>query len=182
MARELPSSVAIKLYLCYVRPSLVYAAPVWHGSILENDAIKLERIQCSVARSLLKAEGNTQKETLLRSLNSITGLLCAGAVKSTPCYCFLTYWSDGQLLCLSVSSHSLAASRNAPSVDLTSFFFLMLIPINLSSLFSIDPLYCGTLCRTQCNLWQVKDNFVLPSKKNGEITSLIPSIPFPAFK
>ena len=69
MAQELSSSVAIKLYLCYVRPSLEYAAPVWHGSILENDAIKLERIQCSVARSLLKAEWNTPKETLLRILN-----------------------------------------------------------------------------------------------------------------
>ena len=61
-----------KTYLCYVRLALEYAAPVWHGSILENDAIKLKRIQCSVALSLLQAERNTistPKETLLRSLN-----------------------------------------------------------------------------------------------------------------
>ena len=58
-----------KTYLCYVRLALEYAAPVWHGSILENDAIKLGRIKCSVARSLSKAEWNTPKETLLRSLN-----------------------------------------------------------------------------------------------------------------
>ena len=113
-----------------------------------------------------------QRNTCSRALS---GLPCAGAVKSTPCYGFLTYWSDGPLLCLSVSIHSLTTSRIDPSVYLTSFFFLMLIPINLSNPFFIDPLSCGTLCLTQYNLWQVKENFVLPSKKNGEIKSLIPS-------
>ena len=135
-----------KLYLCYVRPSLEYAAPVWHGSILENDAVKLERIQCSVARSLLKAEWTTPKETLLRSLNwpSLRWRCEVHAM-----LLFLDLLKGRPLLCLSVSIPSLTASRIAPSVNLTSFFFFLLIPINLSSSFFIDPLYRGTLCRTQ---------------------------------
>ena len=88
MARELPSSVAIKLYLCYVRPSLEYAAPVWHGSILENDATKLSVFNALWRDLLKRLSGKRPKKHCSRAL---TGLLCAGAVKSTPCYCFLTY-------------------------------------------------------------------------------------------
>ena len=68
MMRELPSSVIEKLYLCYLRPSLEYAAPVWHGSVNESDAMLLERIQCSVARSLLKERWDTPKDKLLQDL------------------------------------------------------------------------------------------------------------------
>ena len=50
MARDLPSSVIIKLYLYYLRPSLEYASPFCHRSISSSHAMALERIQASVAR------------------------------------------------------------------------------------------------------------------------------------
>ena len=66
MARGLPLPVASILYVYeyYVRPVLDYASPVWHGSLRE-DAMSLERIQASVARSLLQADWFTPKEELL---------------------------------------------------------------------------------------------------------------------
>ena len=68
MSKELPSPVIKKLYTQYVRPSLEYAAPLWHGSFPESDALQLERIQCSVARRLLRAPWSTPKEILLESI------------------------------------------------------------------------------------------------------------------
>ena len=61
MARDLPLPVASKLYVYYVRPVLEYASLVWHGSLREEDAMSLERIQASVARSLLQSTGLHQK-------------------------------------------------------------------------------------------------------------------------
>ena len=63
MARDLPLPVASILYVYYVRPVLEYASPVWHGSLREEDAISLERIQASVARSLLQADWLTKRGT-----------------------------------------------------------------------------------------------------------------------
>ena len=68
MARDLPLPVASILYVYYVRPVLEYASPVWHGSLREEDAMSLERIQASVARSLLQADWFTPKEELYRQL------------------------------------------------------------------------------------------------------------------
>ena len=68
MLLSIPSNVVIKLFLKFVRPSFEYAAPVRHGSISECDEIKLESIQCSVARTILKAAWVTQKGTLLKEI------------------------------------------------------------------------------------------------------------------
>ena len=75
MARDLPLPVATILYVYYVRPVLEYASPVleyaspvWHGSLREEDAMSLERIQASVARGLLQADWFTPKEELFRKL------------------------------------------------------------------------------------------------------------------
>ena len=68
MARDLPLPVAPILYVYYVGPVLDYASPVWHGSLREEDAMSLERIQASVARSLLQADWFTPKEELFRQL------------------------------------------------------------------------------------------------------------------
>ena len=66
MARDLPSSVIIKLYLYYLRPSLEYASPCWHGSISSSHAMALERIQASVARCVLRASWmNANRHCLL---------------------------------------------------------------------------------------------------------------------
>ena len=42
-----------------------YACAVLHGSLREDIALSLERIQASVARRLLRADWFTPKETLL---------------------------------------------------------------------------------------------------------------------
>ena len=68
MSKEVPSPVIKKLYTQYVRPSLEYATPLWHVSFPENDALQLERIQCSAARRLLRAPWSTPKEILPESI------------------------------------------------------------------------------------------------------------------
>ena len=68
MVRDLPLPVASILYVYSVRPVLEYASPVWHGSLREEDAMSLERIQASVARNVLQADWFTPKEELFRQL------------------------------------------------------------------------------------------------------------------
>ena len=55
MSNDLPLPVATRLYIYYVRPTMEYACAVWHGSLREDIALSLERIQASVAR-LLRAD------------------------------------------------------------------------------------------------------------------------------
>ena len=65
MSHQLPRAVTIRLFKSYVRPTMEYASAVWHGSLKEEDALSIERIQAGVARCLLKAEWCTSKPTLL---------------------------------------------------------------------------------------------------------------------
>ena len=44
-------------------------APLWHGSIREEDALQLERIQAAVARCILQAPWRTPKSELLQALD-----------------------------------------------------------------------------------------------------------------
>ena len=50
-------------------PKLEYACPVWHGALLERDAIALERVQGAVARSILRAPFHTSQSELFEQLN-----------------------------------------------------------------------------------------------------------------
>lgn len=68
MANDLPQDAAVRLYLHYVRPLFEYASPVWHGSLSEQEATALERIQAAVARRLLGAAWDTPKTELLQRL------------------------------------------------------------------------------------------------------------------
>ena len=43
--------------------------PLWHGSIRDEDALQLERIQAAVARRVLHAPWDTPKRQLLEELN-----------------------------------------------------------------------------------------------------------------
>ena len=63
MSNDLPLPVATQLYIYYVRPTMEYASAVWHGSLREDNAMSIERIQASVARPLLRANWLTPKET-----------------------------------------------------------------------------------------------------------------------
>ena len=68
VARDLPLPVTSIFNVYHVRSVLEYASPVWHGSLREEDAMSLERIQASVARCLLQAYWFTPKEELFRQL------------------------------------------------------------------------------------------------------------------
>ena len=46
-----------------------YASPLWHGSIREEDALQLERIQTAVARCTPQAPWHTPKSELLQALD-----------------------------------------------------------------------------------------------------------------
>ena len=53
----------------YVRPTMEYASPLWHGSICEEDALRLQRIQTAVACCILQAPWYTPKSQLLEALD-----------------------------------------------------------------------------------------------------------------
>ena len=44
---EITDTSIIRLYECYVRPFLEYTPPVWHGFIMEKEALDLERFTYS---------------------------------------------------------------------------------------------------------------------------------------
>ena len=69
MARTLAPEIITKLYLYYVRPVLEYASPVWHSAAPSSAAAALERIQASVARTIINADWMTPKDDLLKELN-----------------------------------------------------------------------------------------------------------------
>ena len=115
-------------------------------------AIKLERIQCSVARSLLKAEWNTPKETLLRSLNWPSSRW-RREIRAVLLF-FFFYLPKRRPAPLSECLYPFAYSKSHRSFRKP--YQLLLLPYTnskiLSSPFFIGPLHCGTLCRTQHNL------------------------------
>ena len=68
MAKELPADLVSKIYITYVRPTLEYASPVWHGDLSKQHSLALERVQASVARRILKAPWTTPKNVLFEQL------------------------------------------------------------------------------------------------------------------
>ena len=69
MSHHLRGPLTTQLYLSYVRPTMEYAIPLWHGSIREEDALQLERIETAVARCVLQAPWLTPKSELLQALD-----------------------------------------------------------------------------------------------------------------
>ena len=69
MMHNLNDSLTIKLFFCYVWPTLQHASPLWHGTKSEDDAKAMERIQTAVARHILRAPWHTPKSALLALLN-----------------------------------------------------------------------------------------------------------------
>ena len=68
MSEDLKPSTVQQLYIYYLRPKLEYACPVWHGALLERDALALERVQGSVARSILRAPFQASKSVMFEQL------------------------------------------------------------------------------------------------------------------
>ena len=85
MAKELPADLVSKIYITYVRPTLEYASPVWHGDLSKQQSLALERVQASVARRILKAPSPLETRLKLKLLvhtfrcihNKASSLLCA---------------------------------------------------------------------------------------------------------
>lgn len=69
MASDLPKIVSSELYLHFIRPSLEYACQVWHAALPSDLALSLERLQASIARSILHAPWTTPKHQLLEALD-----------------------------------------------------------------------------------------------------------------
>ena len=162
MARDLPLSVASILYVYYVRPVLEYASPVWHGSLREEDAMSLEQIQASVARSFLQADWFTPKEELFRQLGwpaltwrrEITSLtmfhkLLYAAVRNHSANVCSSTQVPPQLA--AAASHSNCSSHtHAPHAT--------------ENLFSIDRLFYGTHSRTTYNHSRTVKHFAMLSR------------------
>ena len=68
ICREVNTDISCKIYLSFVRPVLEYACPVWHSDINAEQSLALERVQATVARSILKADWRTPKSALLQRL------------------------------------------------------------------------------------------------------------------
>ena len=41
VAKELPADLVSKIYITYVRPTLEYASPVWHGNLSKQQSLAL---------------------------------------------------------------------------------------------------------------------------------------------
>ena len=68
---------------------------------------------------------------------------------------FLIFWSDGQLLSLRISFHSLAPSLISPAVNLASLLFLMQILLSLLSPFFLHICFTMELSAAHNTiLWQ----------------------------
>ena len=57
--------VSAQLYCYYIRPTLEYVSPVWHGSISSEQALALEHVQASVAWAILQEDWMMLKSILL---------------------------------------------------------------------------------------------------------------------
>ena len=68
MSKDFKPSTVQQLYIYYLRPKLEYACPVWHGALLERDALALEGVQGSVARSILRAPFQASKSVMFEQL------------------------------------------------------------------------------------------------------------------
>ena len=68
MSQYLTTQVSAKLYCYYIRPTLEYTSPGWHGSISSEQTLALKRVQASVARAILQADSMTPKSILLERL------------------------------------------------------------------------------------------------------------------
>ncbi|XP_072042942.1 uncharacterized protein [Amphiura filiformis] len=75
-----PTGDLVSVYIGYVRPTCEYAAPVWHGSITNDQAYQLERIQKRACRIILGANYSSYTDSLdqleLQTLNDRRLHLC----------------------------------------------------------------------------------------------------------
>ena len=69
MSKDLKPSTVQQLHIYFLRPKLEYVCPVWHGALLERDALVLERVQGAVARSILRAPFQASKSVMFEQLN-----------------------------------------------------------------------------------------------------------------
>ena len=173
MGRYLPLPVASILYV-YYPPVLEYASHVWHGSLREEDAMSLERIQGSVARSLLQPDWVTPKEELFRLLGwpalrwrrEITSLtMFHNLLRSHPeplSECLFQYASA---TAAAASPSNFCSHTHAPHATLNHFF--------------IDRLFYGTHSRTAYNHSEIVNHFEMLSRTTTNHISLPQQKTFP---
>ena len=69
VSHQLPAKLTCHLYITYVRPMMEYACPVRHSSASAANVLTLERVQASVARTILAADWDTPKDIFFRQLD-----------------------------------------------------------------------------------------------------------------
>ena len=70
----------------FLRPKLEYASPVWHGNLLERDAVAIERVQAAVPAPSFAPPSVHLRRTCLRRLGTVLGRKkCANFFVKTYC-------------------------------------------------------------------------------------------------
>ena len=133
MLKVLRPATTAQLYLYFLRPKLEYASPVWHGNLLERDAMAIERVQTAVARSILCALFSTPKRDLFQQLTWLP-LCWRREIASIASF---IYFYSLVLPCLTPASSPLhRRSAVAPCGNHTNLSSLKHIPVNISIHFS----------------------------------------------
>ena len=114
VSHQLPAKLTCHLYTTYVRPMMEYACPVWHSSASAVDALSLERVQASVARTILAADWDTPKDILFRQLDWPT-LRWRRTILSMTLFHQLVYHGEGPLIeCMFQLSSATGSSIRRP--------------------------------------------------------------------
>ena len=150
MSRTLPLDVIAKLYLHYVRPVLEYASPLWHSATPATTALAMERIQASIARTVLRADWMTPKDRT-SCFNSSPGLHCAGDEQLHVLRCFTNFYTCSTHR----SQHaSRLTSRNCPVAVVASRLMSVFHPegrVAIQNLSFFIVHYYGTPFLLVCN-------------------------------
>ena len=169
MAQDLPFPVASIRHVYYVRPVLNYASPVRHGSLREKDAMSLERIQTSVARSLLQAGWFTPKEELFRQLGW-------PAPRWRREITSLTMFTSSNTAVRNHSANVCSSTQMPPQLAAAASHsncpFHTHAPHATENLFSIDQLFYGTHSRTTYNHSRIVNHFAMLSRTSTNHTHL----------
>ena len=86
----LPYDDLLTIYMCYIRPVIEYAAPVWNGGLTKNQITRLERVQKRVLRVIIGARYSTYDTVLdelkIESLSDRRKSLCLSFFQKTLLY------------------------------------------------------------------------------------------------
>ena len=179
MSNDLPLPVATRLYIYYVRPTMEYACAVWHGSLREDIALSLERIQASVARRLLRADWFTPKGNAPGTAWMASTQMAARDLKSNAFS--QTFYTAAQSHSVSCSFHLHTQHQVAVAANHSnSFSHKHALPVT-GNPFSIALPFSGTLSHKTFKHTPTAPHSGKPLNSTGQHTDTQPNknIPIP---